>query len=290
MLNPRHDIAALLSALTPLTPSETLEASGPAQTVPVDVLDRSSPDVGGDLDVAAVMDGIQHHRVLNYRDHRPIVASFVAAGAVHPDTGDPIALDERLALHCSQRDLPWLTRTTNTSIPIEPVATVDPREAGAAVAEQIARLRQAAETRLVRRLLPPLSQDTYVVVDGSLRPHAVDRRCVGVVKSTATRYLPDEHDDVQRLGEGQVSRRFRTPYAVSAYLRLTHTEQRPWDHGLVRLETYSPGLIPKLASWSLGHRQPPGSDDPRADRHLAPVAACERFLRSRVPAMFDLHW
>ena len=275
MSRPLHDTASLIAALAPITPHTTT-------ITPAAPTEQPAP-----LAVAAVVDGIQHTKTLRYLHGRPVVLAFLAAGAIDPTTGDLIRIEERLSLHCTRQDVGWLTATSRSSIPIETVDVHDIRHAEQAVAEQVNTHRHRLECQLVRRLLPHLPDNGHALVDGSVSSHPIDRRIVGLVKTTDTAYTPDD-ERLVHLSEGQTTSPFRTRWAHSTYLRLRDRDNRPWNHGLVRLEALDPDLLPRLATWALSHRQPTDTADPRGDRHLSPVAACERLLRTRTPAIFDL--
>ncbi|WP_341250061.1 hypothetical protein [Euzebya pacifica] len=239
------------------------------------------------MGVAAVVDGIQQTKTLTHRAGRPVVLAFLAAGAVDPATGTLLAIEERLTLHCATQDVGWLADVTNSTVPIEHTPATHFREVEDDIAAAIGDKRMRLEARLVRRLLTDAPDTQHVVVDGSLAPHARDRRVVGLVKTTDTTYLACEHQ-LLSLPEGRTTPAFRTDHAHSSYLRLHHNHRRSWAHGLVRLETHDPSLLDQFASWAMSQRQPPTTKDPRGDRHLSPVAVCEAWLRSRTPAVLTL--
>lgn len=244
-------------------------------------------------DVSAWVDGIQSASTVAWRAGRPVVVVYVAAGAVTSD-GHPIACKEQLVTICSAADSQSVRSVSKT-----PVVTVDetaPPDVPGAVHDRVRELRDGLERRVASELLA--RTDGVVVVDGSVVGRERSRRIAGVVKTVDTRYLSDE-SALFTLAEGHRSVRFRIDEnvaddaalpgrregqeRVSAYVRLWGADGRRWDHGLVRVETADPDLVDGIAAAALGQRQTNRTGDPRWDRHVAPVAEVERFLRARRP-------
>jgi hypothetical protein len=146
-------------------------------------------------------------------------------------------------------------------------------------------MRNAAEARVVEGLCA--DGVTPVVVDGDLRARKLVDDMIGVAKTHRTRYLPDERV-LWGLPEGWRSPRFTIDAGgnrprTSAYLRLHDASARSWDFGLVRVECWNPDLVDAACAAVFAHRQPPGVNDRRWDRHIGPVAWCETALRDHRP-------
>jgi hypothetical protein len=240
--------------------------------------------------VFGVIDGIQPpSRVACWRAGRPVGLLYVAAGCVEPASGEVRAREERLLLVVSHLDETW-ARDLGSGVPIAVVRERYPAELVSAISELHRRLRH----RLERDVLGEVrAAGRLVVVDGHLRGVAPGAGAVaGVVKAHPRQYLGDERE-IANLGEGELSTPFLLPAArdgeadrFSAYLRLHSAEEAEWPHGLIRLETTDEGLLEPVASWALVSRQGP-SADPRWPVHLAAIAYCETWLRSRVPPILS---
>ena len=291
---PRIDLRSFLRAVG--RPSFTNAGMEPPERhdseVQVELLeDRAAPVTGEPLDVVAFVDGIQNSFVVTHREHRPVVVSYTAAGAVG-HRAKLIDIEETLAVVASNADVDWIEEVNAAEHPM-PVIALDPTSpplVERAAVQKLGALRAECELVLTRRLL----EDAVgkFVVDGSLLRRPTSPHLYGVVKTTETRYLPDEAI-LYGLRSGWRSPIFRIPSQMgtderySCYLRLHDAARAGWAHGLIRLEAFTAdGLLP-LAALALRERQGPGHGDHRWDRHLVSVATCEKVLRARRPLEFD---
>jgi hypothetical protein len=288
-----YDLRQLLSLLG--TPAYMASREPPERKdteVEVEVLEDSPLKVtGSPLAVDAFVDGIQSSMVLTWRDSRPVYLAYIAAGAAGPGP-DLVGLAERLLLIASVEEQDYLDEINPADQPIPQVllpATIPPEVERTAGAE-VGRVRDLLERTLVERLLAAGAR--YLVLDGDLMSRTPDVRLVGVVKTSRTRYLPDE-SVLWTLPAGWRSPIFRIPPhgpsrtdRFSCYLRLNSAANSPWDFGLVRLEAFDRDLLMPLAARVLLERQPEGVSDSRWDRHITSVAVCEQLLRDRRPVIF----
>ena len=295
LLTPRYDIASLLRAVGKLSGSRALDVSPTEREAPqdpVDLLEDRPSLVSGRGDVAGFVDGVQSAIVLTYRDRRPVYLSHTAAGVMSLKCG-PVASMEAVTLIASATDEQWIAEL-GTDIPRELLSSELPPDLERDAHRLLAMMRDKVERGIVEDALKEhlAVTDRPLVLDGSLQGRPQDSRLVGVVKTVRTQYLEDERV-LYSLQAGWRSPMFRIPGRgeskdrYSSYLRLHDREQAAWSFGIVRLETYLPEQIDNLARVAMSVRQPIGARDARADRHLAPVRACEEFLRSRRPGLFD---
>jgi hypothetical protein len=247
------------------------------------------------LPVTAFLDGIQASRTI-YRSYRPIVFQQATAAAIGaPAVGQRrpwrVGLSEFAAI-ASPVDTP---RLRDCGLPERLIVEVDdgaPEALAAQAKERLGEVRARLERELCARVLEE-RPGGYVVVDGSLSGHVVDERVCGVVKTCSSRYLEDERVLYDlRVGERTDAIRVRLHdgrQVASCYLRLRSAWPRhPWAYGLVRVEAYDAELLDPLCVKVLRCRQPSGSPDPRADRHIEPIRLCEEVGRATVPPWFDL--
>jgi hypothetical protein len=266
----------------------------PLADTPIELLDDARVRVTADpLPVAGFVDGIQGSLFIRHREHRPIYLNYTAAGAIGPGAR-LIGVKESLAIVCSTADREWVDAMNEERIPVrELAATLPPNMESDAIA-LLGQTREGLERALVDTLVE--SGDVPLILDGSLLARPNIRGLVGVVKTTRRQYLPDERV-LWGMPAGWRSPRFkitaRTPGAsiggvdrYSCYLRLFEARDAAWNYGLVRLEAFDPDLLEPLAARCLMERQGANSVDPRADRHLASVRACEDALRRRRPSVF----
>jgi hypothetical protein len=259
--------------------------------MPVEMLEDAPVRVtGSPLDVAGFVDGIQSSLVLTHREHRPVHLNYTAAAAVDVMLR-PLGVQERLEMVVGERDLEW-ARGLDCTVPLTVVADADPAETQRLAVQGLGGSREQLERALVAQLL---AQSGFLVLDGSLVARPVDARLVGVVKTTNRRYLPDE-SLLYGMQAGWRSPAFRIPAGsqaypsdrFSCYVRLFDATSRAWDFGLVRVEALDSDVLQGLSALCLQQRQGARNNDPRGDRHLRPVRACEELLRARRPAVFSL--
>lgn len=269
------------------SPSERLEPNTPAVLLEEDNQFVTSPP----LEIAAFVDGIQASVCVTYRAHRPVYLNYVAAGAVGAGA-KIVGLREKMTVLCSSEDTPWV-QSLGQNIPIEELASSDPMEIERGALATLAGDRESHERHLVEDLV---AQGTGMLcLDGALVGRPALASLVGVVKSTGRKYLSDE-SCLYRLPAGWRSPIFRIPENTagvapdrySCYLRLFSAENKAWNFGLIRLESFSPDNLDALAARALRERQSPAGGDPRFDRHLSSIRACEEAMRSRRPAVFAI--
>jgi len=250
------------------------------------------PVTGTPLAVSAFVDGVQSTRVLAWRQGRPVALSYLAAGAAGPGPA-LLGVHERLMITCSSSDLDWVgtVNSGDPAVPVHVLTSTTPPSVAADTAAMLSTLRDELERNLVSGLLDAGAD--ILALDGSLSSRPVDERLVGVVKTTRTRYLPDE-SWLWSLPAGWRTPIFRIAAhgpcrtdRYSCYVRLHDASRAGWDFALIRLEAFTPDLLEALAARTLAERQLPGSSDPRWDRHLQSVAVCEQLLRDRRPMVLS---
>jgi hypothetical protein len=256
----------------------------------ITVFDEKPAAVTGPaLSVGGFLDGIQATLCVTHRMQRPVYLYYCAA-AVLGEGAKEVGLREALSLLCSDHDAEWLAGLEG-GLPIDQLADDTPPELERAAHRLVGLTRDNMERSLVRDLLEE-GCDT-LVIDGSLTGRPIDARLVGVVKTTASQWLDDE-SSLWSLEEGFRSARFLVRgkdhvERYSCYLQMTDKADAAWNAGLIRLETFDADLLEPLAVLCLNERQGSLSGDRRWDRHLGSVAAVEKFLRSRRPAVFELN-
>ena len=257
---------------------------------PAELLDDAPSRVtAAPLKQAVFIDGIQSTSVLTYRTHRPVTLVAAAAGGVDAQM-NPRHVIEHMEVLCARDDYDWILEH-HCPVPVRVVSeSPDPTEVERATAAELKNARDGLEVLLAAELLDDLGDDGRVLVDGHLANRPADHRLGGVIKTTETKLLSDE-SVLWGLPEGWRSPRFVMPtnhggpsaQRYSCYLRMRPAGDKPWGFGLVRLEAYDPDQLDELAATALAFRQPTGTHDARGDRHLAPVALVEKWLRSRRP-------
>lgn len=256
---------------------------------PAELLDSGARrvDTRDVADVACFIDGVQDLLTLTWRESRPIALLHVAAGAVDVD-GRPLSLVEDLRLIAAEADRDFIDGLDLDDIPpVTWLAAIEPPDLERLVAGQQSAVRESLERRLAVHMLD-VTDTGMVLVDGHTAGRPSDMRLGGVVKTTRTRYLADE-SVLWTLPVGWRSPRFKLtgPERYSCYVRLA-AAAKGWSGGLIRVEAHDPDLLDPIAAHCLQQRQPAATGDARWDVHLAPVAACERMLRARKPALFTL--
>lgn len=283
------------ASVTSLEPMERTDAPFSAEVVRKSARVRCAP-----ARVTGFVDGIQSSRVLGYREHIPVVLSYVAAAAVCPfPRPRAVSLAERLVLISSFEDSMWLddrvrevaASSGSHGIPeLLPIAPEAPHLAEAEVRTAVGSMREAAERHASQEALSDKSLSGLLVIDGSLAHRGGSDRLLGVVKSVRTKYLEDE-SQLWSLPEGVMSDAFRIPAGMlgcdrerfSCYLRLHDATYSAWHFGMVRLEIHDLDLLEPAAAMCMEHRQFGRSGDGRWDRHLIGVRAVEDYLRDRRP-------
>jgi hypothetical protein len=257
----------------------------------VEELDENSQPVQGNpIAVHGFIDGIQATLQLAHRQGRPVVLTYVAAGAAaRNDKGriGGVALREQLRMLANIEDHEWIA-DLDVNIPVAALTGATPPDMELAVIEHVGTSRDELE-RIVGDLLDT-NNPNAIVVDGTIMGRPVDERVVGVVKSATTRYLTDE-SELFTLRQGWRSRRFSirgvgTP-RWSCYLQLADKGDGPWNLGLIRLEAFNPDLLDSIGVLALNERQSSRSGDARWDRHLGAMRSTEEFLRSKRPSVFS---
>ena len=254
------------------------------------------------LDPDGFCDGIQSSMVVTWLNRRPVTLNYVAAGCA--TDGSPAALTglvERLWVDACPADA-QAVRTeiaADSGVPVLVTDDNDPASALVSMRNRLASVRAESETELVDALTD-VNPNASLVVDGSLSRLTPSPLLMGVAKTHKARYLADE-SLVYTLAHGWRSPVFSfvhpsahraqggTPAPVfSAYVRAHFIPDAPWDAGLVRVETFSEELIDTACATVLAYGQHATGGDNRWDRHLAPVAWCEKLLRARRPVAFTV--
>lgn len=256
---------------------------------PVEMLDDTVSKITAQALVpAGFVDGVQASLCLTHREHRPVYLNYVAAGCVGAGA-EVVGVRERLSLVCSSMDREWVDKLATPFI-VDELAVTSPPDIERTAVQLLGGTRETLERALVDDLVSAGS--TPLVLDGSLVGRPPIRQLLGVVKTTNRRYLADE-SCLFGLAPGWRSPRFKittpgSPERFSCYLRLFEASDRHWNFGLIRLEAFDPELLDPLAALALNERQHPAAGDPRFDRHLTSVRACEEVLRARRPTVFNL--
>lgn len=275
---------------------------GHLSRAPLDVPEREDPETPAELlddqpvkveaepfGRAVFVDGIQSASVITYVSHRPVALVMAAAGGVDQDL-DPVRVEETIEVLCAKEDVQFVL-DADCPVSVRSVSDeVNPSVVERTVAHELGESRDELEILMAAELLQE-DPDCVVVVDGQLASRPASDRLFGVVKTTNSRLLTDE-SPLWRLPEGWRSPRFKMPpnyggpsqQRFSCYVRLRNASGMPWQFGLIRVESFDPELLDRVAATALAYRQPTGNKDARGDRHLAPVAHVERWLRSRRPS------
>lgn len=258
---------------------------------PAELIDQAPAKVTAKpADDAVFVDGIQSASVLTYRTHRPVTLVMAGAGGVDAQM-NPRHVVETLEVLCAREDEQWIL-DLGCPVAVRVVSeSVEPSVVERDSAEELKRSRDQLEILATADLLEMTSAPTRVFVDGHLAGRPADPRLAGIVKTTHTRLLSDE-SVLWGLPEGWRSPRFVMPanhggpsaQRYSCYVRMRAAGDRPWGFGLIRVEAYDPDQLDEVAATALAYRQPSGTHDQRGDRHVAPVAHVEKWLRSRRPA------
>lgn len=280
----------------------------------IEVLDSGSFKIDCEpVLVAGGVDGIQSQMVVCFREHRPVILSYSAAGCLSA-VGLPLSVREKLQVICSEIDKEWVSGVCG-NIPVELVGVGTAPEIERECVGLLSAIRDNLEQVVLRDLfdqvgnpLPasvPRTPGFEVVsevnasggafiVDGALGSRPEDLRLIGIVKSVGKRYLKDE-SDVFALKSGYRSARFFIKAGVagrvgrySCYLRLHPASGLGWSHGLIRVEAFNPELLDAACAFALRNRQFSAAVDARWDRHLQIIRGVEDFLRARRPVVFSL--
>lgn len=241
--------------------------------------------------VADWMDGIQASLLITHKDHRPIYLNYTAAGAV--SSWDTLSgFKEKLEVVCSEVEWDWLYPLAQ-GLEVTPLGINSPPELEQRAISHLATRRASLEKLLAEELFRKRRKGN-LVVDGSLLQRPVNKKIIGVIKSTVRKYLPDE-SVLWGMPAGWRSPMFKIPKGhgapadrFSAYVRLFSANDKAWSFGLVRIETFDPTLINPMAARCILEKQNPAAGDPRFDRHLYPIRACEELLRARRPNVFTM--
>lgn len=256
--------------------------------MPAELLDSTSSKVtASPLLPALFIDGTQSASVVQYRAHRPVTITASSAAAVNHDMR-PVAIKENLEVVCAAEDVEWVIEA-GCPVPVRAVTEeTEPVLVERAIANDLKKTRDYQEIQLATDLLEETGADTWIFVDGHLANRPTSNRLAGVVKTTETRLLTDE-SVLWSLPEGWRSPRFIMPenhggpsgQRYSCYVRMRNASNKPWSFGLIRVESFDPDALDSIAATALAFRQPAGTLDARGDRHIAPVAYAEKWMRSR---------
>ena len=272
----------------PLEVPDRLEPENPAELMETDIVEVTADPAAAASSV--FVDGIQSATVVAYRSHRPVTLVMAGAGAV---TGEllPVNHAETLELLCARADMEW-AEENGCPTAIRCISENDsPSDVEQAIGTALGQERDSLEVLVTSRLAGDDAWD-LIGVDGGLAGRPADPRIVGIVKSTNTRLLSDERV-LWNLPAGHRSPAFKLPpnYGgadsaprFSSYVRMRDARNASWQTGLIRVEAYTQEALEKAAATVLAHRQPTATTDPRGDRHIAPIAHVEKWMRSRRPS------
>ena len=241
------------------------------------------------LDVHAWVDGIQNSVCLGWDLSLPTCLHWVAAGGC--DGARLLYVKEHMEIVGAESSRTAIERKlAGIDVEASYLPGSEPYAVMRNVAQRLTEKRDEMEQALLAEILA--ETDEYVVCDGSIANRVNSSRVLGVIKTTATRYLQDE-SVLWKLPKGHRSARFTIAAGRggryerhSCYVRLQPAERRGWDFGLVRLEAFDADLLEPLAARVLEVAQDGSRRDDRWDRHVTPVRNCEELLRSRRPGLF----
>ncbi|MCU0649244.1 MAG: hypothetical protein MUF00_14695 [Gemmatimonadaceae bacterium] len=255
----------------------------------------------------AFLDGIQRSRVCAWVRGVPIIESVVGAtvrmrrdrrfvdGGTHARRlvlAPSACVPEAVHAHMARAGVEF--------VPVE-VSAEDshPDVARAAAMALVSAARATLERQLAEEWLRTAGADHRLVLDGGLgisETVATSRQVIGVVKSHGTLYASGTAREVvfglrpgERTTVAPHRRGVRGPEVATWYLRLRAPLGGDPLFGLVRVEQAIAGgageteaRADEWAAWLLLERQPVALPDPRWDRLLYGVAACERYLTARL--------
>ena len=290
---PVHDLRAFFRSVGRFKKGTGLKASPSPRTDSSSSVELVSPDpaevTAEPVELIGFCDGIQAAKCVVHRNRRPVYLVYAAA-AVVASAGRPVAVRERLRVLASDVDTAWAEQLDG-GVVVCSIGAGDPADLEMSAHKFLGGFRADVERLLVEDVSSAGFGGRFLVLDGSIVNRADNPRLVGVVKTTRTKFLPDE-TQLFSLPVGWRSATFRIAGSggwgerFSTYARLWDSDDARWDYGLVRLETRDPAVLDGLAARCLVERQTPGVRDARWDRHLSGVRACEEFLRSRRPPVF----
>jgi hypothetical protein len=255
------------------------------------MMEKNSKEILGEpLLVSGFLDGIQASICLRYIEHRPVYLSYAAAGVITEEK-NLNSVKESLELVMSSMEKDWY-ESIDYSMKQFFIEEEEPEEIELQAANRLSEQRNLLESNSIEENLN--SREGYLVLDGGLVGKKIDQRLVGVVKTTRNKYLEDE-SQLRELPEGYMSPRFIIPAGsqgvqaarYATYVRLHDASKRHWNFGLIRLESFDPEVLEKLAMRCLLERQSSRSMDARFDRHITSIKSCEEKLRANRPSIFQ---
>ena len=291
----QHDLRSLFRAIGAFTLESALTHQLEARVdcaLPVTLLDTDPSLVDcAPLEVSGFIDGVQAAKCVTYIDHRPVYLAYASAGAVDAK-GKLVDTLERLMLIVSKADKEWLS-ALNTTIDSVELQSFRPDDLASAALVQLGDERNNLEKSLISKMFDDGHKS--LLIDGSLLGKAIRHELVGVVKTTKTKYLPDE-SQLWKLDKGWRSQRFVIPAGsngcpvdrFSCYVRMQKADYQAWNFGLIRLESFDLDLLDPLAALALSETQHATSRDKRFDKHLAGVRSIEDILRARRPSIYSM--
>lgn len=268
----------------------------------VDLIDTDPADITdvAPLPVDGFCDGIQQATTVMWTSRRPVTLNYVAAGCVQPTFPMSLAgLSERLWVSASQADKDHVTPLVErAAVPVTWVDDDDPSTLLPTMGNLLSAARATAERNLATGLLDAHPQSRWIM-DGSLALLPSDTRLVGVVKTHTARFLTNEavlytlpfrhRSPIFTFTHPSRAGSPVEPQPVfSAYVRVSDVSAGPWDAGLLRVETFDAALIDPACALLVHTIQSSAAAayDGRWDRHLEPIAWCEKVLRQRRPIVF----
>ncbi|MBD3926096.1 hypothetical protein IEZ26_15840 [Nocardioides cavernae] len=258
------------------------------------LVERAAPRMieAAPLEPIGFLDAVQRRALVGRRNRLDISLVFLAAGTV---LGNRLLnVEERLAVLCSVQDEQFV-RAALSDVPVVALPDLLPWGVASATDGWIDETRRRLEERALEGA--PRASGHFVVVDGSLPPHASRLDAVGVIKTTATDWLIDE-SSYPYLGGWRSPALLLPPSRagdrarLSCLVRLRDVEGcHAYDYSLVRVECFEEAGIETLeavAALAVQERQPLTSGDPRAEVHMRSMRTTEDVLRTRVPVAFQV--
>ena len=290
-----HDLRSLFRAMKSFSFESALASQLETRNdcvIPVTLIDDAPLEITCDpMKVSGFIDGIQAAICVTYIEHRPVYLAYASAGAVD-ENGKLVDTLEKIVLIVSKSEKEWVD-SLKTTIACIDLPAFRPDELASAALVQLGDERNNLEKALIAKMFADGHKS--LLLDGSILGKTIRRELVGVVKTTKTRYLPDE-SMLWKLAKGWRSQRFVIPAGsngcpvdrYSCYVRMQNASQQAWNFGLIRLESFELDLLDPLAALALSEKQHATSRDRRFDKHLAGVRAIEDILRARRPSIYSM--
>jgi hypothetical protein len=243
----------------------------------------------------AFLDGTQRYEVMAYAGASPVVVAEIGAAVLERRARQlHVAGVQRQRLVLARREVLEQLRGAVESrlcIALPDDDPVHPVRDFQLARREIDRARGRLEVKVGSEYRA--ASDTWIVLDGSLSesPHwAADARMLGITKSHATLPFADQElEQYLRLPAGHRSPVFRPAGREFAPVYSWALRLWPWEgkdllHGLIRIEARAAAetvaQADQISRWLLAERSPVSTPDPRWDRLLYGIRACEEYLRA----------